>query len=199
MLQVRFHGRGGQGVVTAADMLATAAFIDGYYAQSFPSFGSERMGAPVVAYCRIDDQEIRTREPVAEPNVILIQDATLLHQSDVLLGLAKESYALVNTTKSPVELESVFTEIDRSRIFAIPATDLALRHVKRAVPNVPLLGALCAVADAISLRSLEAAIKERFANEVAEGNVSAAREAYRLVKESFVGRFGGPGEGGGVA
>ncbi len=87
MFEVRIHGRGGQGVVTAAEMLSLAAFDEGRYAQAFPSFGSERMGAPVVSFCRIDDHEIRTREPVMEPDALIVQDPTLLHQVDVFGGL----------------------------------------------------------------------------------------------------------------
>ncbi len=87
MFQVRIHGRGGQGVVSGAEMLSVAAFLEGRYAQAFPSFGSERMGAPVMAFCRIDDKEIRLREPVLEPDALIIQDPTLLHQVDLFKGL----------------------------------------------------------------------------------------------------------------
>ena len=89
MFQVRIHGRGGQGVVSGAEMLSVAAFLEGRYAQAFPSFGSERMGAPVMAFCRIDDKEIRLREPVLEPDALIVQDATLLHQVDLFSGLAR--------------------------------------------------------------------------------------------------------------
>ena len=95
MFQVRFHGRGGQGVVTAAEMLSIAAFEEGRHAQAFPSFGSERMGAPVVAFCRIADKEIRLREPIMEPDALIIQDPTLLHQVDVFSGLKKGGYILI--------------------------------------------------------------------------------------------------------
>jgi pyruvate ferredoxin oxidoreductase gamma subunit len=94
MFEVRIHGRGGQGVVTAAEMLSVAAFLQGRHAQAFPSFGSERMGAPVVAFCRIADKEIRLREPVMEPDAILIQDPTLLHQVDVFAGLKQAGYEI---------------------------------------------------------------------------------------------------------
>ena len=87
-MQIRIHGRGGQGVVSAAEMLSIAAFLEGRYAQAFPSFGSERMGAPVMAFCRISDQPIRLREPVAQPDALIIQDPTLLHQSGLFDGLA---------------------------------------------------------------------------------------------------------------
>ena len=97
MFQVRFHGRGGQGVVTAAELLAAAAFSEGRYAQAFPSFGSERMGAPVMSFCRIDDRPIRTREPVTEPDALVIQDPTLLHQADVFA--CASGYVLINATR----------------------------------------------------------------------------------------------------
>jgi len=100
MFQIRIHGRGGQGVVTAAEMLSIAAFREGKYAQAFPSFGSERTGAPVVAFCRIDESEIRLREPVMQPDALIIQDPTLLHQVEVFAGLAPGGTILINTTRS---------------------------------------------------------------------------------------------------
>jgi pyruvate ferredoxin oxidoreductase gamma subunit len=99
MFQVRIHGRGGQGVVTAAEMLSIAAFEEGRHAQAFPSFGSERTGAPVVAFCRIADHEIRLREPIMEPDALIIQDPTLLYQVDVFSGLKKGGYILINTSR----------------------------------------------------------------------------------------------------
>jgi pyruvate ferredoxin oxidoreductase gamma subunit len=100
MFQVRIHGRGGQGVVTAAEMLSIAAFDEGRHAQAFPSFGSERTGAPVVAFCRLADKEIRLREPIMTPDALIIQDSTLLHQVDVFAGLKKDGYILINTTRT---------------------------------------------------------------------------------------------------
>ncbi len=104
MLQVRFHGRGGQGVVTAAELLASAAFSEGKHAQAFPSFGSERMGAPVMSFCRIDEAEIRTHEPVSEPDALIIQDPTLLHQAELFAGLGHKGYMLINSTHGFDEL-----------------------------------------------------------------------------------------------
>src|ERR1700674_3613805 len=100
MFQIRIHGRGGQGVVSGAEMLSVAAFIEGRFAQAFPSFGSERMGAPVMAFCRIDDKEIRRSEPVLEPDALIVQDQTLLHQVDLFNGLPARRYILLNSTKS---------------------------------------------------------------------------------------------------
>src|SRR3990172_7337084 len=99
MFQVRIHGRGGQGVVTAAELLSMAAFAEGHHAQAFPTFGSERTGAPVTAFCRIDDREIRVREPIAEPDAVIVQDPTLLHQVDLFGGLGADGYVLINTAR----------------------------------------------------------------------------------------------------
>ena len=104
MFATRFHGRGGQGIVTAAELLSVAAFLDGSHAQAFPTFGSERTGAPVVSFCRIDEQPIRAREPIAEPDAVIVCDPTLLHQVDVFDGLSDQGYLLVNTTRSFADL-----------------------------------------------------------------------------------------------
>src|SRR5499427_3216872 len=98
MFQIRIHGRGGQGVVSGAELLAVAAFFEGRRSQAFPSFGSERMGAPVMAFCRIDDKEIRLREPVLDPDALIIQDPTLLHQVDLFNGVPSRGYILINST-----------------------------------------------------------------------------------------------------
>ena len=184
MFQVRIHGRGGQGVVTAAEMLSVAAFDEGRHAQAFPSFGSERTGAPVVAFCRISDREIRLREPIMEPDAIIIQDPTLLHQVDVFAGLKQDGYILINTSKTFDQLGLGDFVRDRhpERLCTVPAMDLALKHVGRPVPNVPLLGGFAAVAGVLQLESVIKAIEERFAGKVAAGNVAAAREAYAIVK-----------------
>jgi pyruvate ferredoxin oxidoreductase gamma subunit len=179
LLQVRFHGRGGQGVVTAAELLSVAAFNEGRHAQAFPVFGSERTGAPVAAFCRIDDTAIRTHEPVSEPDVVVIQDPTLLHQVDVFGGLREGGTVLINTARDIDELglEDVAA---RFRLLTVPATDLAREHLGRPLPGAPLLGALCAVASAASVEALVDAIRERFSGSDADGNVAAARAAHEL-------------------
>jgi pyruvate ferredoxin oxidoreductase gamma subunit len=187
VFQIRIHGRGGQGVVTAAEMLSIAAFRESRYAQAFPSFGSERTGAQVVAYCRIDDREIRLREPVLRPDALIVQDPTLLHQVDVFGGLAEDGYILINTRRSFVELGlGDFARGFRAgRLLTVPATELALKHVGRPVPNAALLGGFAAASGLISIDSVAAAIREKFAGAVAEGNVAAATEAYRYVKQQM--------------
>jgi len=184
MFQVRFHGRGGQGVVTAAEMLSVAAFDEGRHAQAFPSFGSERTGAPVVAFCRIDDKEIRLREPIVAPDAVIIQDPTLLHQVDCFAGLQQDGYMLINTGKNFAELGLAdFIEKFRpERLGAVPATELALKHLGRPLPNVPLLGAFAALTGIVRIDSVIKAIRERFPEKIAKGNIAAAQEAYEMVK-----------------
>jgi pyruvate ferredoxin oxidoreductase gamma subunit len=185
MFQVRIHGRGGQGAVSGAALLSMAAFLEGRYAQAFPSFGPERMGAPVMAFCRLDDRDIRLREPVLEPDALIIQDATLLHQVDLFTGLSREGYILLNSTRSFGELGlSEFTrDFHRSRLCTLPATEIAIRHVGRAVPNVPLLGGFAAISREVRLESVVAAIREKFPHAIAEKNVAAAAEAFGIVAQ----------------
>lgn len=187
MFQVRIHGRGGQGVVTAAEMLSIAAFEEGRHAQAFPSFGSERTGAPVVAFCRIADKEIRLREPIMEPDALIIQDPTLLHQVDVFAGLKRDGYVLINTSKSFEELglSDFLKDWHPERLCTVAATDLARKHVGRPVPNVPLLGGFAAISQLLKLESVIKAINDKFSGKVADGNVAAATEAYAIVRREM--------------
>jgi pyruvate ferredoxin oxidoreductase gamma subunit len=184
MFQVRFHGRGGQGVVTAAELLASAAFREDRYAQAFPSFGSERMGAPVMSFCRIDGKPIRTREPVTEPDALLIQDPTLLHLAGILDGLRPDGYVLVNSGRGVDGLGlAEFAARHGGHLLAVPATNLALENLGRPLPGAPMLGGLAALTDMISLDALLAAIDDRFGGRprVAAGNSAAARAAFDFV------------------
>jgi pyruvate ferredoxin oxidoreductase gamma subunit len=187
MFQIRVHGRGGQGVVTAAEMLSVAAFREGRFAQAFPSFGSERTGAPVMAFCRIDDKEIRLREPIMQPDALIIQDPTLLHQVDVFGGLGRDGYILINTRRSFDELGvgEFIRGFRAERLCTVPATELALEHVGRPVPNAALLGGFAAISGRISLDSVAAAIRETFSGKLADGNVAAATAAYKHVADEM--------------
>jgi pyruvate ferredoxin oxidoreductase gamma subunit len=186
LFQIRIHGRGGQGVVSGAEMLSVAAFLEGRHAQAFPSFGSERTGAPVMAFCRIDDRPIRLREPVLQPDALIVQDATLLHQVDLFSGLAKGGCVLLNSTRPIAELGlGDFAGGERQyRLFTLPATELALEHVGRAVPNAALLGGFAAVTGVIKLESVVAAIREKFPAAIAEKNVAAAQAAYDIASRA---------------
>lgn len=184
MFQIRIHGRGGQGVVTGAEMLSVAAFLEGRYAQAFPSFGSERMGAPVMAFCRIDDREIRLREPILEPDAILIQDPTLLNQVDVFGGLRREGYILINTgrTFEDLGLADFVKAFPAEHLHTVPATEIAQKRVGRPLPNAALLGAFAAATGLISLESVGKAIREKFPAKVAEANILAAADAFKHVR-----------------
>lgn len=188
MLQVRFHGRGGQGVVTAAEMLSIAAFEQGRHALAFPSFGSERTGAPVVAFCRIDDQEIRLREPILAPDALIIQDPTLLHQVDVFQGLKPDGYVLINSTRSFDELGvgDITQRFRHERLTHVPATEIAMKHLGRPVANAVLLGGFAALSGLIALDAVAHAIRDKFSGKVAEGNVAAAAEAYDYIKKELL-------------
>jgi pyruvate ferredoxin oxidoreductase gamma subunit len=185
MFQVRFHGRGGQGVVTAAELLAEAAFREGRHAQAFPSFGSERMGAPVMSFCRIDDKPIRTHEPVSEPDALIIQDPTLLHQADLFAGLGRDGYMLINSAHGFEELglDEFVKDFHRDRLLVVPASALALTHLGRPLPGAPLLGGFAALTSVVGLDSVVAAMNDRFAGPVAEGNAKAARAAFDFVAD----------------
>jgi pyruvate ferredoxin oxidoreductase gamma subunit len=184
MFEVRIHGRGGQGVVTAAEMLSIAAFEEGRHAQAFPSFGSERTGAPVVAFCRISDQEIRSREPIMYPDALIIQDPTLLFQVDVFSGLKEGGFILINTksTFDELGLGDYVRDWPAERLCTLPATDLGLKHVGRPMPNVALLAGFAALSGTIRLESVCKAISTKFSGKVAKGNIAGATEAFELVR-----------------
>ena len=187
MFAVRIHGRGGQGAVTAAEMLSVAAFDEGRHAQAFPTFGSERTGAPVVSFCRIDDRPIRLREPIAHPDALIVQDPTLLHQVDLFAGLKPEGYLLVNTSRTLEELglAELADTLDVRRVATVPATELAREHLGRPLPNAALLGGFAALTGQVGLAAVRKAILERFAGSVGEGNARAAEAAYAQVSESI--------------
>jgi pyruvate ferredoxin oxidoreductase gamma subunit len=186
MWQVRIHGRGGQGVVTAAELLSVAAFRQGLHAQAFPVFGSERMGAPVVSFVRASRDPIRAHDPVEVPDAVIVQDVTLLGAVDVLAGLDPAGFVVVNTARSLPELQALAPAgwPAPEHVATVPATDLALTHVGRPVPNVPLLGGFAALTRWISLASLVDAVEERFPARVARANADAARAAHGLVESA---------------
>jgi len=181
MFQIRIHGRGGQGVVTAAELLSVAAFKEGKHAQAFPSFGSERMGAPVISFCRIDDKEIRLREPILEPDALIIQDPTLLNSVDVFSGLKPTGYILINSQRSYEEL-GIADYIDKfpaNHICDLGASELAMKHIGRPMPNAALLGGFAAISGLIQMDSVASAIMDKFPGSIGEANVAAAREAFK--------------------
>ncbi|MDT7042873.1 2-oxoacid:acceptor oxidoreductase family protein [Candidatus Nitronereus thalassa] len=183
MLQVRIHGRGGQGVVTAAELLSMASFLDGKFALAFPSFGSERTGAPVAAFCRISDRQLRAREPIVNPDVIIVQDSTLLHQVEVFAGLQSDGAVLINSTRTARELgiDELCSTLSEHQCCIFPATDIANKFLHRPLPNAALVAGFAALTQEVSLSSIEKAIQEKFPGSIGELNIEIAREAYDYV------------------
>jgi pyruvate ferredoxin oxidoreductase gamma subunit len=180
---VRFHGRGGQGVVTAAELLSLAAFDQGRHAQALPSFGSERTGAPVVAYCRLDDRPIRSHDPIAAPDAVVIQDPTMLHLAGVLDDVPPGGLVLVNSAREPGRLGLDEFLVRTSRIVSVPAGDLARARLGRPLPNTALLGALAALSGVVTLAALQGAIRRRFAGSAGELNALLASDGWSAVQE----------------
>lgn len=189
MFQVRIHGRGGQGVVTASELLSVAAFDEGRHAQAFPTFGSERTGAPVVSFCRIDDAPIRSREPISEPDAVLVQDPTLLHQVDLFGGLGHDGYILLNSERDFDELGlGDFTADFRAdRVITMPATAIAREHLGRPLPNSVLLGGFAGLCDVVGLDAVTQALRDRFPGKLGDMNTAAATAAFGCVRESLAG------------
>ncbi|MBN1460030.1 MAG: pyruvate ferredoxin oxidoreductase subunit gamma [Armatimonadetes bacterium] len=179
MIEIRIHGRGGQGSVTAAELLAVAAFDDGREAQAFPAFGVERRGAPVQAFCRIADEPIRRRSQIYNPDYVIVQDPTLLDTVDVLGGLDEGGTVLINTERSASELD-----LDtKARVVTFPATQIAMEELGRPIMNTAIMGAFAGVSGAISFDAIERSIRHRFGEELGEKNVRAAKRAYDSMKE----------------
>ena len=186
MYEVRIHGRGGQGAVTAAELLSVAAFDAGSTAQAFPSFGSERAGAPVASFCRIDDRPIRLREPVVTPDAVIILDPTLLHAVDVFQGLKPGGVVLINSAHPVADLGlTELTDEGRAGVVCVSATEIALRHFGRPLPNGVMLGGFAALTGVVPIADIERALRDRFAGPIGEKNAAAAREAFDSVQTSY--------------
>ena len=187
MFEVRIHGRGGQGVVTAAELLSVAAFDEGRHAQAFPSFGSERTGAPVVAFCRIDDAPIRVREPIAEPDALIVIDPTLLHQVAVFEGLRPGGYVLINSTHDSATWawRSSRRRSIAARLCTVPATEIAREFLGRPLPNAVLLGGFAALSGMIGLESLAGAIREPLPGPDGRGQRGRRQARHELVSQQI--------------
>ncbi len=181
MIQIRIHGRGGQGVVTAAELIAIAAFKAGKQAQAFPSFGVERTGAPVESFVRIDDKPIIIREQIYSPNILIIQDATLLDTVDMACGCDKKTIIIINTAKSKDEIK---INLPKNNIHTIDATKIALEILGKNIVNTVILGAFAKVTGLVSLASLKQAIEEKFSGrvELINKNIKAVELAYQYEK-----------------
>jgi pyruvate ferredoxin oxidoreductase gamma subunit len=175
--ELRIHGRGGQGSVTAAELIAVAAFEGGTHAQAFPMFGVERRGAPVQAFVRFDDRTIRLRSQVYEPDYIIVQDSTLIKDVNVFSGVKPGGIVIVNTEKG------IESEVPPGvRVITIDATQIALEVLGIPITNTSLMGAFAAATGEISFSALEDALRHRFSGDLAVKNIEAARRAFNTVK-----------------
>jgi len=179
MIEIRIHGRGGQGNVAAAELLSIAAFKDGKFSQAFPSFGAERVGAPVMAFVRIDDKKIRTREDVQNPDYLIVQDSNLIGSVPVLDGLKADGLILVNSEKKPEDLQLKTT----AKVETIPATEIALEIIGRPIPNAIMIGAFCTITGLVSLDAVQEAIMGKFPGRVGENNVAALERAREIMQK----------------
>ena len=178
MQQIRIHGRGGQGVVTASELIAIAAFTDGDYSLAFPSFGVERTGAPVESFARIDNKPVKVREHIYNPDVLVILDASLLSVVDVTQGCDEDTLVIINTAKDKKDLE---LPLPQENIYPVDATKIALDVIGKDIANTTILGALARNTDLISLEGLKKGVKQKFSDkgkEIINKNIKAVEKAY---------------------
>lgn len=181
MVEIRFHGRGGQGVVTAAKLLAEAVMKVGKYFQALPDYGGERMGAPIRAYTRINSKPILLNCQVTSPHIVVVIDPTLIGFIDVTEGVKENGVFVINSHYSPDEIR-VRIKDKKRKIATVNATHIALHHLKRNIPNVPMLGALIKATNLIKKETLVNVIKEKLAPimspSIVEANIKAFEQAY---------------------
>lgn len=186
-IEIRWHGRGGQGTVTAAKVLADACLSGGRYVQAFPEYGPERSGAPLRAYNRVSSRELRMHCPVLHPQVIAIADATLLDGVNVTEGAKEDSVFIVNTSKEPSEIREKLKLLPTQKVYTVDATKIAIECFGRAMPNSPMLGAVCRVTGLVSLDALLEDVRKsfgkKFSQKIIDGNLEATKRGYEEVKE----------------
>lgn len=186
-IEIRWHGRGGQGTVTAAKVLADACLSGGRYVQAFPEYGPERSGAPLRAYNRISTKELRMHCPVLHPMVVIIADATLLEGVNVTEGATEDAIFIVNTSKDPSVLRTRLNLTPKQKVYSVDATKIAIESFGRALPNSSLLGALCRATGVVSLDSLLEDVRKsfgkKFSQKIIDGNLEATRRGHEEVRE----------------
>ena len=182
MLEFRWHGRGGQGAWTASELLARTAVYEGKYIQSFPEFGPERMGAPVTAFTRISTEPIRIHCAVYEPDVVAVLDSTLLKTVTAAAGLNENGIIIVNSADEPAKVKEVL-ELEKGKVWSVPATEIALRILGMPIMNTAVLGAVARATSIVTLESMEKIVKERFRLDIAEKNFAVIKEAYKEAKQ----------------
>lgn len=185
LVEIRWHGRGGQGAKTAATFLAAAVIKEGKFGQGFPEYGPERMGAPMRGFTRISDEPIRLHCSISEPDMVVVLDPTLLDVVDVKDGLKEDGIILVNTPKSPSEIRQKIG-LEGRKVYTIDATRVSLETIGRAIPNTPMLGALIKTSGIMDIETIYEDIREKFSHKfsdkVVQGNVNAIKRAYEEVR-----------------
>lgn len=185
--EIRWHGRGGQGTVTAAKVLADACLSGGRYVQAFPEYGPERAGAPLRAYNRISSHELRMHCPVLEPDIVTVVDATLIESINITEGAKANAIFVINTTKDPKEIREKLKAGPGQKVYTVDATKIALDCFGRALPNSPMLGAVCKVTDLIKLDALLEDVRKsfgkKFSQKIIDGNLEATKRGYEEVRE----------------
>lgn len=182
ILEVRWHGRGGQGAWTASELLARAAISEGKYIQSFPEFGPERMGAPVTAFTRISTEPIRIHCAVYNPDVVAVLDPTLLKTVKVTDGMSDDGGDIIVNSKENAAQIRKMLDTNKGKVWTVPASDISLKILGMPITNTAMLGAVARVTGAVSLETIEKMIKARFRPDVAEKNFSVVKGAYQEVK-----------------
>jgi pyruvate ferredoxin oxidoreductase gamma subunit len=187
IVEIRWHGRGGQGTVTAAKVLADACLSGGRHVQAFPEYGPERAGAPLKAYNRISSKELRMHCPVLHPRIVSVADATLLDSINVAEGAREDATFVVNTSKEPQEIRRKLDASPEQKVFTIDASKIAIECIGRALPNAPMLGAICKITSLISLEHLLEDVRKsfgkKFSQKIIDGNLEATRRGYEEVRE----------------
>ncbi len=182
LLEFRWHGRGGQGAWTASELLARTALCEGKYIQSFPEFGPERMGAPVVAFTRISTDPIRIHCAVYEPDIVVVLDPTLLESVPVASGIRDNGVFIVNSAEAPAKVREKL-KTSKGQLWCVPATQLALKVLGMPITNTAMLGTVARATDIVRLDSIEKTVKERFRLDLAEKNFAVIKQAYQEAKQ----------------
>jgi pyruvate ferredoxin oxidoreductase gamma subunit len=187
MVEIRWHGRGGQGTVTAAKVFADACLSGGRHVQAFPEYGPERAGAPLRAYNRVSSKELRMHCPVLNPNVVAVADATLLDAMNVAEGVPDDAIFVVNTSKSPKDIRAKIKAKASQKVYTIDASKIALETIGRPMPNTPMLGALTKASGLLGIDVLIEEVKgsfgKKFAQRIIDANLTAAKRGFEEVQQ----------------
>ena len=185
LTEIRWHGRGGQGAVTAAKMVAELALGEGKFFQAFPEYGPERSGAPIVAFTRVSDAPIQVYSGVEHPQIVVVLDSSLLKIVDVVKGAPADAIVLVNSSRSPAQLRKD-TGFKGHRLYTIDATRIAVETIKRPIPNTPMVGALTRITGLFNVDDVVTFLREdfgkKFPPKVVEGNIAAITRSYEEVR-----------------